>query len=1270
MSKSKNVLGWLIRSLLVFVFLIVAVMVFTPSMINLEMVKKKIKETISQDVGGRITYGSLKLSYFPRPHVVIHKAEISIPGSFTIDIQWMRIYPKLLPLFRGSLEFAVVRLEYPDYSMELPQIMDETVQGPEHVPSFDDLVKSFAKGVRDLPEFKLPDINLQIKNGKVNLVDPFGRIFKLRDVQAAYVRSEDKLDFSINCKSNLWEQIDINGSLDPSNFKGLGHVQLSRFRPQTLIAYLFPESAFQVTETRANVTIDFTSDGAGSIKADVIGTIPILELIYGQEKLVIKGSRIKGTLEVDKKMTRATLTEMGLDYPKLNLSGTFAYDENLQDIQLSLNGSQIDADSVRRAALTLAGESEFIQVLFNVIRGGHVPWMTVQVRGQTIADFGKMDNIIIRGRMTRGEIFIPGVELDLEDVFGDAVIAGGILRGENLRARFGNSHGKEGTIALGLNEKLAPFHLNIGVQADLSQLPPVLNRIISDKDFQSELARIEEFQGTAAGTLILGDNLANLGARVEVSEAHVTTRYNRIPHPIKMDGGHFVYEGTRITLQNFNAEIGKSSLTQLAATIDWAKAPSLEAETRTAEFDAGQLWSWLMSFDTFKKNPARISSLSGNITAQNLNIKGPMFNPQKWYFQTGGKINQLLLTSLKLPKDLLIKQGKFSWQGSQVKFVDVNAALGKSSVTAVTGHASWKKIPMISAQSGISILYPEDIEPLVFSYKNLAGALNRFKPLGGKLAFERLAYGGPISGMPHQKLTFSADVKQVVLSSKGLPGPLQVNRGQFLWSDNQLRINDIHAGMGKSQISQFSAIFDMNRRSSLQLNGKTASLFAAEIYPFLASFKAFAPDIKTFSATDGTLVLSDIDLKGPLNAPAEWQYDLTATMQNIAVHSEALGDPITINTGSIGIATESSGSAARIKLDVKTTQLRWGDHHLVLLGEMGLSKHDIMLELKLKGDGLAWDQINTLLEHIAGKGSSSDRRAGSANFSGMLQVNLDRFIWDSYTMHPLEAEITFKADKVVIAVNHADICGISFQGLLNLSNQTLDIYFVPSSVKQSLVSTLACLTDKKEQATGTYNLSGEILAKAKPAAISRSLTGKLAFSAEDGRIYRFGLLAKLLAILNVTEIYRGEVPDLTGEGFAYHSLSAIAKLQGGKIYMEECSIDGAAMGIACEGDIDLVDRKINLLILVAPFKTVDRIVELLPLIGGVLKGKLISIPFRAKGDLNDPDVYPLPPTAVGSGILGILERTLKLPITIIQPIITGLKGGEQNPSGVLEDSPR
>jgi hypothetical protein len=1270
MSKRNTIFGWLIRILLVFIFLVVVVMVFTPSLINLEMVKKNIKEKISNDVGGQITYRKLKLSYFPRPHVLIHKAKISLPDSFTIDIQWMRIYPKLLPLFRGSLEFAVVRLDYADYFMKLPQLKAATDQESEQIPSFDEMVRALTNGVRGLPEFKLPDIVLRVKNGRVNLVDPFGRKFKLREVQAAYVRSKDKLDFSIKCKSNLWEQIDINGSINPSNFEGLGHVQLSRFRPQTLIAYLFPQSTIEVTETRANVTIDFTSDGAGNIKADVNGSIPNLELIYGKEKLVINGSRIKGTLEVDEKTTRVTVTEFGLDDPKLNLSGSLAYDQKLQDIQLSLKGSQIDATAVRQAALKLAGKSDFINILFDVIRAGHVPWMTVQVRGQTIADLGNIDNIVIAGRMTQGKIFIPGTKLDLEDVFGDAVISQGILRGDKLKARFGNSHVRNGSLALGLNDDLEPFQLKIGIDADLSQVPPILNDLVQDKEFLSELARIKNFKGTAVGTLILGDSLTDLGVRVEVSEAHLTARHNLIPYPIKIDGGYFVYEGNRITLQNFNADIGNSSFARLSTTIDWTRTPSFTVNSEAANFDLGQLYSWLKSFDAIKKNLAQLRSFTGDIAAQDLKIKGPMFSPQKWQVQTRGKLNKLRLASGKLPKDLLINRGQFDWQGPQIEFVDVDATMGKSSVTGISGKANWKKTPMISAQAGISIIYPEDINSLIYSNKNISKALGRFKPLKGKLAFKRLAYSGPIAGGPQRQIAFSADVKQVSLRSKRLPGPLQIDKGQFGWRKSQLSLKNITARMGKSKISQFSAAFNFNRKKSFTLNCKTANLFAGEIYPVLASVETFQPDIKAFAVTEGTLALSNVAVKGPMNAPADWHYGLNATLQNIAVNSEALGDPLIISSGSLAVSSKSSGKVTRQMVDVRPMKLKWGDNPLVLAGKMRISNHVLLLDMDIKADGLAWDQINTVLEYIAQKKAKPEPSGQPVNLLGSIQLKSANFFWNSFTVRPLVAEVTFKPDKVVVAVNQADICGIAFRGLVNLADQSLDLYFVPTVANYELMSTLSCLTSKKDLATGNYNLNGEILAKAKPEAIARSLNGNLVFSAEKGRIYRFGLLAKVLSILNVTEIYRGEVPDLIGEGFAYHEMSVLAKLQGGKIIMEECSIDGVAMGIACEGEIDLVEEKMNLLILVAPFKTVDRIVEILPLIGKVLGGKLISIPFRAKGDLDDPSVFALPPTAVGSGILGILERTLKLPITIIQPVISGLKGGKPNPASVPEDSPR
>jgi hypothetical protein len=1036
------------------------------------------------------------------------------------------------------------------------------------------------------------------------------------------------------------------------DFKGNGHIRLSRFRPQSLIAYLLHDSALQVTDAQANLTIDVELDGSGNLEAVVDGAVPLLAFSRGEEQLIIKGGRILGTVQIGGKMVGISLTDIALDYPRLEASGMFSYDENLQDIQLAINGSRIDAASVRQVALGLLGESKTIRNIFKIIRGGYVPWMTVRMRGRRIAELGMLDNIVIKGRMTQGKIFIPGAELDLEDVIGDALISNGILHGENLAAQMGNSRGRNGKMTLGLNEDLAPFQLKIDVSADLSQLPPVLSRIVSDKGFLNELALIKDVKGTASGILILGDDLASLNAKVEASDIHLTARYGRIPYPLQIDGGHFVYGGTRLAFDNFNAYIGKSSFLHPSIAVDWAGTPGLNVNCRSAKLDLAELYTWLLSFDTVKKNIKNISELKGNVSVKSLEIKGPFFSPRDWRFQTRGMVNKLILTSTKLPKALQIARGQFTWQGTKITFKDVDAAMGRSSIRRVAGDLNWAKTPMFSARSGQALLYLEDINPLIFSYKNIPTALDRFKPISGSLAFKRMTVSGPVSEPSNRQVSFSADVKQLMLHSKRLPGLLRVDQGKFSWRKNRIALKEVDASLGNSTISRLSAGFDLGKSPTFEIHSQSVELIADEVYPWLLSFKNIQPYLKDFSVTRGTVALSALNLNGPFYSPAQWQYDLTGNMQNLVLISDAFGDPVTVNNGSFDMTGEASPEAAQNRVRMKATDLTWGKNHLTLFGGMILTKNKTLLDLTLTADAIDWNQVNNIVDFVEKKREDPDSRLSKRDLLGTLKVLADNFNYETYSVHPLKAELSFKPDKVVIAVNEAVVCSISFQGRLKLDQQTLEIFLVPTAVNQMLAPAVSCITGQKHLAMGTFNLNGQLLSKSKPDEFLRSLSGAVAFSAEKGRIYRLGLLAKILSILNVTEIYRGEVPDLTGEGFAYHGMTISADLEGGKLIMKECSIDGVSMGIACEGSIDLAQKKMDLIVLVAPFKTLDRIVKFIPLIGHILGGKLISIPFRANGDLKDPDVTPLHPTAVGSEVLGILERTLKLPITIMQPIFS------------------
>ncbi len=351
------------------------------------------------------------------------------------------------------------------------------------------------------------------------------------------------------------------------------------------------------------------------------------------------------------------------------------------------------------------------------------------------------------------------------------------------------------------------------------------------------------------------------------------------------------------------------------------------------------------------------------------------------------------------------------------------------------------------------------------------------------------------------------------------------------------------------------------------------------------------------------------------------------------------------------MAKDVSGSAGVYgRIELNASQIDWEDSQMTLAGNATFSEDELTLDMQLAADRLNWGQVDQISD-IQTAQAPEEKMA----LLGSLKFESDNFTYDGYTWRPVHADISLSKTDTRIVIRKADLCGIQFPGILKVSADTFEFYFNPAAQNKDLKPSIACLSQKQNLVDGSFNLGGELMANARPEAFPKSLTGNLEFKAEQGRIYRFGMLAKVFALLNVTEIYRGEVPELTGKGFAYNSMTANGVFEDGKLIVKDTAIDSPSMGIAIEGNIDLIKKKVNLIVLVAPFKTVDRIVKHIPLVGNILGGSLISIPFRATGDLANPDVIPLSPTAVGSGLLGILERTLKLPITIIQPVLPGSK---------------
>jgi hypothetical protein len=422
------------------------------------------------------------------------------------------------------------------------------------------------------------------------------------------------------------------------------------------------------------------------------------------------------------------------------------------------------------------------------------------------------------------------------------------------------------------------------------------------------------------------------------------------------------------------------------------------------------------------------------------------------------------------------------------------------------------------------------------------------------------------------------------------------------------------------------------------------------LYPWLLSFKTLEETFKGFSATQGKLALSGIDVTGLAGRPGGWKFQLAGDLSGMVMESDYFKESIHIHSAKFAASDKTDPEGIQGRINLRDTQINWEDSLIAVQGTADFSENELILDMNLAANRINWSQIEQIVELGDKQESDSDMV-----LLGALHIESENFTYENYAWQPVIADIAFNKAVTSIDIKEANLCGIEFPGILKIASDEFEFYLNPTAVNQNLAPTITCLTDKQNLADGTFDLNGEIMTKARPADLLKSLSGNLTFSATQGRIYRFGMLAKIFALLNVTEIYRGEVPDLAGKGFAYNSMSANAVFEDGKLIIKESSIDSPSMGIACAGEIKLAKKKVDLTVLVAPFKTVDRIVKHIPLVGNILGGTLVSIPFRAKGKLEDPDVIPLSPTAVGSGLLGILQRTLELPITIIQPVLPGPK---------------
>jgi hypothetical protein len=1204
MKRSKKIIFWILGTLLA---LLVAFFLIFPVLVNLDPIKNRAMARISEEMQGKVSFQRLDFSFFPRPHALIFKGVVSVPGRVNGTFETLKLYPKILPLFIGQLGLAEVLVQQPDFNVIFPTSLEterKSLYSPLSIKIADSLTPLLAPLATNAPHAVIG-----IDNGRVEFSGERESPFAFRHVMAHIIFPPGELTCRLTCSSDLGEEIEFEGRLNIENHRGKGRVNIKDFCPHRLLNHLLPEAVLCLAESQTNLMLNFDFVGTQTLTGNILWTLPHLVLQHENEQVVLSGQKLKASFMMHGAKTELSLDELSLDSPSLHVTGEFLLDQGPSpEVSLELQGTDLDVLSTRKAVLCLVGDIPNVDRVFEILRGGHVPWMTLRARGNRLSDLKNLDNVVIKGTIDHGNILVPHAELDLTEVRGETTISRGILQGKDLEAKLGHSFGHEGDLIIGLRNEDEVFHLDIMVQANLAQLPPVLKRVVKNEDFVREVSLFEEVKGNAIGRLVLGEEKSSIRARVDVSEFNINAKYRRVPYPLKIHQGRLCYSITEIDLSGLKGELGASSFSDLRVGIDFSQASYLSVESGELHLSIDEIHPWLSSFEALPLfHSLKDTTINGTLLFSNLNLKGPLRSPEDWLVLATGKAHEFVFDSNLFPGPIKVSEGDF----------DV-----LEDTTRQELHFEETRISMLDAFLTVSGYLGDYRKGLDLADISLKGDVN-------------IEGTNWVSNLLHVPNEFR------------IRSPLSVPEGRFIWekgvktcfeadlllqSGPQITVDILQEP--ESFVLKNLHIRDEDSQASANLTlGKDA---------FSVNFTGNISEATIQKVFVGKLPYLS-ELQGDFEANILFNQPKRSTARGTLTGKDFMfpwGLKVPLRIGSFSVYGQED------QITVDSAICTWGECRGVLDGTLNFAETEYAFDMGISSDALILDKLKVLFE--TGPRDKETNRLWNAPVHGNVKLNLEAFTYDeNFTWTPFQADISFHPEKVTVSVTDAKLCGISTPGTLEWTTEGVSFDFRPLAKKQQLDPTVNCLRGGKVRATGLFDLKGHIKASGKAEHLSESVQGELEAFAEDGRINHSIPLEKVFAYLSVIEILRGHLPTMTEEGLAYKSITIRGDFQEGKFVLNEGVLDGLSMDMAAEGYYDLTEKRIKGTLLVSPLKTADTIIDKIPGINHIMAGTLVSIPVKIEGELSDPVVNVLPASSVGEGLWGMMKRTVELPFIII-----------------------
>jgi hypothetical protein len=682
-----------------------------------------------------------------------------------------------------------------------------------------------------------------------------------------------------------------------------------------------------------------------------------------------------------------------------------------------------------------------------------------------------------------------------------------------------------------------------------------------------------------------------------VEPRKVRAALKSLPGAVSLSSGTIHADSKRVRLTGLHGSLGKSTFSDAAAQIELSKPARVSSASGRAALDLEQWFPWLKA----KLPLDDISTVSGGAEVDLHRLALRFDNPAAADFDALARPHKVSAALKALPAAVTADGGSVragpkeaTLENVAVAMLDARArvsgtvGIGKPAVTlALAEGFAGEKIVQWGLERGAVPQRFEPRTPLRFAAQRIAWAPQGTLEADASIDFD----GGP----------------QVALTLASKPEGLELPR---------IAIKDA----ASDAVLGLSIADDVVRASFAgTLQGRSIASMLRRPGPATASGSANGKLRLTLHRTqpqrtmaEGRLRVEALDLS--------WLAGMRAIVERIDLTAEATGARIV---------------DARLALEEQVVDLS---------GEVKRTAQGPVIDARLESPGVVLDRLLPEAKAAEKRDKDEKSKLWPLPVTGRIDVRSGFVQYKERRIEPFQGRLSLERERAHIELQKARMCGVSFPMEVEAVPEKVTVAAHVSMRDEPLAAAMRCLTGGNVDITGNADVRAELRTEGRRPDLFRNMTGTIEAEARKGSVKRFALIGNILSLRNIASV--GQMKE---DGFPYRRMTAKGYFQDGNLMLEEGFFDSDAVRLGAHGKVDLVGADSQLSVLVGLFTNVDRITGAIPIIGYVFGGSMTALPVGVSGDIRDPLVVPLGPRAVTESLLGIFERTLKLPGKLVVP---------------------